>query len=83
MAESRTVNILLDSTTITSMKINTTPQEWNAAIGYLATWNLTFPTCIIRADGDTDMVAVYYDEQGKHGYTIGAVWHEDHYGFHS
>ena len=83
MAESRTTTILLDASEITSMKINTTPQEWNAAIGYLSTWNLTFPSCTIRRDGDTDMVAVYTTEDNVVGYVIGAVWHEDHYGFHS
>jgi hypothetical protein len=39
---------------------------------------------VIYNDGkDADLVAHYYKENGSHGYTIGAVWHGDDYGFHS
>lgn len=62
--------------------IGTWDKLWTA-IGYLSTWNMTFPTVNIYRDGDTDMVAVYLNKQGERGYVIGAVWHEDHYGFHS
>lgn len=62
--------------------IGTWDKLW-CAIGYLSSWNMTFPTVNIYRDGDTDMVAVYLNEQGKRGYVIGAVWHDDHYGFHS
>ena len=83
MSEIRIVNILIDATAITEMKVSTDPREWQEAIGYLSTWNLTFPKVSIRQDGETDMVAVYYTEKDEPGYVIGAVWHEDHYGFHS
>jgi hypothetical protein len=43
---------------------------------------MTHPSVDIYPDSN-DMVAVYKDEQGKTEYVIGAVWHEDHYGFHS
>lgn len=52
------------------------------AIGYLSTWNLSYPTVRIFRDGSTDLVAVYFKD-GDRMYTIGAVWHGDHYGFHS
>ena len=53
------------------------------AIGYLSTWNMNHNKVEIYRDGDTDLVANYYNDEGDHKYTIGAVWHDDHYGFHS
>jgi hypothetical protein len=53
------------------------------AIGYLSTWNMDYPVVDIFADGDTDLVAIYCDEYGKRQYVIGAVWHDDHFGYHS
>ena len=54
------------------------------AIGYLSTWNMSHPKVIIRRGGkEDDLVAHYFLEDGSCGYTIGAVWHDDHYGFHS
>ena len=83
MAEIRNTTIYIDATKRTQMRNATDHNEWFRAIGYLSTWNMTFPTVEIHADGETDMVAVYRDENGKMGYSIGAVWHDDHYGFHS
>jgi hypothetical protein len=55
------------------------------AIGYLSTWNMTFPRAVILTDsyGDSGLIAHYYREDGSHGYAIAAVWHGDHFGFHS
>jgi len=57
---------------------------WNA-IGYLSTWNMSYPYVTIFKDGENtaDLVAVYKDVQGERKYVIGAVWHDGHYGFHS
>lgn len=79
----RTVSIHMDSEHIAEMQEVTDYKEWNRAVGYLSTWNLTYPVCNIFADGKTDMVAVYKTANNERGYTIGAVWHGDHYGFHS
>ena len=58
-----------------------------SAIGYLATWNITgFPVVTITRDRhDTaDLFASYRDpDHPERRYSIGAVWHDDHYGFHS
>jgi hypothetical protein len=62
--------------------IGTWDKLWEA-IGYLSSWNLSFPQCRIFRDGGVDLVAVYSDADGNRQYTIGAVWHDDHYGFHS
>lgn len=83
MAETRNAIIHIDATDRTRMQAATDFNEWFRAIGYLTTWNMTFPTVEIRIDGETDMVAVYKDENDNVGYVIGAVWHGDHYGFHS
>jgi hypothetical protein len=62
-------------------------QEFYATIGYLSSWNMTFPHVDIYPDnykdGNTDLVAVYRKEDGSVGYAIGAVWHETHYSCHS
>lgn len=81
----RTVTINLTSNDMTQIAetIGTWEKLWHA-IGYLSTWNLSFTTCLIYRDGkDADLVAVYSDDDGNTKYVIGAVWHEDHYGFHS
>lgn len=57
------------------------------AVGYLSTWNLSFPVvdlCILGGHNELEMIAVYRKEAGGPiGYSIGAVWHGDHFGFHS
>ena len=44
---------------------------------------MTHPNVAISRDGDTDMIAVYRNADNELTYVIGAVWHDDHYGFHS
>ena len=62
--------------------IGTWDKLWQA-IGYLSSWNFTYPVVTIFRDGETDLVAVYKDASGDRQYVIGAVWHGEHYGFHS
>lgn len=83
MAEQRQVTLRMDSVTQMQMQHTTNADEWFRAVGRLSTWNMSFPTVDIYPVGETDMVAVYKDENGNVGYVIGAVWHDDHYGFHS
>jgi len=83
MAEKRIVTIHMDAVAQQLMQVETDITEWYRAIGRLSTWNMTFPTVNIYPDGETDMVAAYFDEKGDRQYVIGAVWHDDHYGFHS
>lgn len=64
------------------VEISNWDKLWEA-IGYLGTWNLSYPIVRIYRDGKTDLVAAYFDADGNRQYTIGAVWHGDHYGFHS
>lgn len=57
------------------------------AVGYLTTWNLSYAYCEVIAgvyDGVPEIVATYRrEERGPITYQIGAVWHGDHFGFHS
>jgi hypothetical protein len=61
--------------------------EFYAAIGYLSSWNMTFPTVDIyphgHSDTNTDLLAVYRKEDGSTGYSLAAIWQETHYSFHS
>ncbi len=94
MSEPRNVHLLLSSEDIIEIALVLSETDrghaydklW-AAIGYLSCWgntpSMTYPTVTIYRDRGTDLVAVYSREDGSNGYTIGAVWHEDHYGFHS
>ncbi len=62
--------------------IGTWDKLWTA-IGYLSTWNLSYPTVNIHRDRGDDLYAIYVNNEGETGYVIGAVWHGEHYGFHS
>jgi len=80
----RTVEIRITNGNLT--KIAETIGTWDklfTAIGYLATWGMVYPHVTIYGDGETDLLAVYSKDDGERGCTIGAVWHGDHYGFHS
>tara|TARA_R110000822_G_scaffold37009_5_gene103819 strand:- start:46 stop:297 length:252 start_codon:yes stop_codon:yes gene_type:complete len=83
MAEQRQVTIYINAEERSSMLEEVSSTEFFNAIGYLSTWNMTYPSCFISKDGDTDMCAVYRNADNEIGYVIGAVWHGDHYGFHS
>lgn len=84
MAEERNVRLVIDATDQTRICAEVGRKEYWEAIGYLSSWNMTFPICEIYCEYATpDLVAVYKDENGVRGYVIGAVWHGDHYGFHS
>ena len=81
----RTVNLNLTNEDMIQIAESIgTWKDVEAAIGYLSTWNLSYPTVNIFRDGGNDLVAVYRkdgDEDRK--YVIGAVWHGEQYGFHS
>lgn len=79
----RTVELNLTSEDMITIaeSIGTWDKLWEA-IGYLSSWNLSYPVVNIFKDRDNDLVAVYFKD-GDRMYTIGAVWHDDHYGYHS
>jgi hypothetical protein len=82
----RTITLLLTDNDMIEIaeQINNWDKLWGA-IGYLSAWAAGhYPTVTIWRDGkDADLVAHYKNADGTPGYTIGAVWHDTHYGFHS
>ena len=80
---SRIVNIFLNAGEKVQISEQTDRNELLRAIGYLSSWALDYPRVDIYRDGETDLVATYFNENNERVYTIGAVWHDGHYGFHS
>lgn len=80
----REITLALTSNDMTTIAeaIGSWEKLWTA-IGYLSTWNTSYPDVHIYRDGATDLTAVYRNEEGRTQYVIGAVWHGEHYGFHS
>jgi len=84
MEGKRNVNIHLEPEVKAKIEETTGWEKLGAIIGYLSTWNMGgFSECSIFHDGDLDLLATYKNPGQGVGYTIGAVWHEDHYGLHS
>jgi hypothetical protein len=84
MSINRTIDLCISASDMIEIaeSIGTWDKLWQA-IGYLSTWNHSYPkVCIYRDRGD-DLVAVYLNDAGETKYVIGAVWHGEHYGFHS
>ena len=86
--DKRTIDLQIDPVTLTGISETTGSKELFNAIGYLSQWNMTFPVVEIRSNGRDDIgpeiIATYRMGEGEPvGYCIAAVWHEDHFGFHS
>lgn len=87
----RKISIYLDQDWLAKAATVTGHCELNRAIGRLSTWcTHAYSEVEIHQDGDTDMMAIYVDDEGCTRYVIGAVWHRDAdkpnggmYGFHS
>ena len=86
MAESRVINLHINAVDKTKVCETSGASKFFDAIGYLSTWNMTYPTVdiYIADSGEVpELFARYLDESGDSKYVIGAVWHGDHFGFHS
>lgn len=88
MSETRNIDFRIDPVTQTQIAEVTGNREFYNAIGYLSAWNMTFPHVTITAryvrHDDPELLAIYRrEESGPTGYAIAAVWHDDHFGFHS
>ena len=84
MSSDRTINLNIPDDGL--LKLAESIKSWEklwTAIGYLSSWNLSFPRVDIYQGTDDDLIGVYFDGNNVRGYVICAVWHEDHYGFHS
>jgi hypothetical protein len=47
------------------------------ALGYLTTWNMSYPEVMIALDLKHREMSAYYYREGKCGHVIGAIWHDD------
>lgn len=84
----RTVELLITQGELVEIAGETLWSELWGAIGYLSTWSAdNYPIVRIFRDAvdnsGADLGAIYLKADGELGYVIGAVWHDDHYGFHS
>ena len=88
MTEQRTITLTVDAVARTRIAEITGHDKLNAALGYLAGWNMSFPHVTISGGvygGTPELIAAYRadTDDTRPGYVIGAVWHDDHFGFHS
>ena len=82
----RTIELMIDAVSLHMLRKQTDPAQVQEAVGYLSTWNMTFPHVTITASIDQlELVACYYCEKPapspvdgqrpRPDYVIGAVWH--------
>lgn len=84
--ETRAVIHMGDSVTQCGIMERVGPAEFYRAVGYLSTWNMTFPEVRLYYNlRELEITASYYDGAGNLGYCIGAVFNADSgkFGFHS
>ena len=87
----RTIKLhFADAETLADIAAITGDKELYQAIGYLTSWSVgsdRYKFCEVFGgvyDGNPELIATYRaEERGAITYQIGAVWHEDHFGFHS
>lgn len=87
MSEERRIDIYLDAVTACEIREITGSQRFYEALGYLTSWNMTYGYVRITGGtygGSPELIATYKNDiTGPVQYCIGAVWHGDHFGFHS
>jgi hypothetical protein len=86
----RNIELSIDADHHVEMVEITGNKELFAAIGYLSQWNMNLKKVRICGgvyDGNPELIATYWrhdtTEPQPIAYQIGAVWHGDHFGFHS
>lgn len=89
MAESREVTYRFDAVALSELCMTTSRQGVMDALGYLSSWNFTFPIVEVFIQHGCELTAVYRNkrEDRAPGYVIAAIWHDDdgggHFSFHS
>ena len=84
--EGRLIHHYGDSVTQSSIREHVGPVEFYRAVGYLSTWNMSFPEVkLLYNVRDMEITASYYDVTGALSYCIGAVFNDTtkQFGFHS
>ena len=84
--EGRLIHHYGDSVTQSTIRRHVGPAEFYRAVGYLSTWNMSFPEVSLYYNAkEMEITASYYDVMGTLGYCIGAVFNDTtkQFGFHS
>ena len=83
----RNIELCIDTYALSEITGNA---ELFKAIGYLSQWNMNLAKVRIIGgvySGNPELIATYWrhnnNEPQTIAYQIGAVWHDDHFGFHS
>ena len=81
----RNIEYAFDAVELNALHHATDYKQVESALGYLSSWNMSFPIVTIYISGDDEIRAVYYSkaDDKRAGYVLAAVWHDDHFGFHS
>lgn len=86
----RTIELAIDADTLMALADASSNAELFKAIGYLSQWNMNMAKVRILGgvyDGNPELTATYWRHAGNDpqpiAYQLGAVWHGDHFGFHS
>ena len=82
----RTIEYQFTQEDLTTLSINTDPQQVLAALGYLTTWAMDsalYAGCTIWIGANHTEINANYREGLKNTYAIGGVWNGTSFGFHS
>lgn len=86
----REINYDFNAVELNILQHATDHRQVEVALGYLSTWNMSFPVVRIFLTRDHEITACYYksphdDGSDKASYAICAVWREDErkFSFHS
>lgn len=81
----RNIEYAFDAVELTALHHATDRNQVERALGYLSSWYMAFPIVTIYIAGDEEIRAVYYKkaDDKRAGYVLAAIWHGDHFGFHS
>ena len=84
--EGRLIEHFGDSVVQSTLRERVGRSEFYRAVGYLSTWNMTYPHVKLYYNArELEITASYYDAFGTLGYCIGAVFNDTskQFGFHS
>ena len=84
--EGRLIEHFGDSVVQSTLRERVGRSEFYRAVGYLSTWNMTYPHVKLYYNArELEITASYYNEAGELGYCVGAVFNDTskQFGFHS
>jgi hypothetical protein len=83
----RNIQYAFNAVELTALHHATDHKQVEIALGYLSSWNMSFPSVLIYIVDKDEIRAVYRDKEDdvRPGYVLAAVWHDDDkkFSFHS